>query len=433
MLNFLPENVRGPLLKAIAFAKALSKPAKVFIAFGLVTAIGLAAYLSVKSANPPYAVLFSGLEQEDASAVVAKLKEMKVPYRATGNGGTIEVPEAQATELRLDMAGSGLPRGGAVGFESFDKMRLGATEFEQRILYRRALEGELSRTIGSITAVQNARVHLVLPEKSVFVSRNEPASASVVVKLRQGRSLGGGEINSIVHLVSSSVAGLTPDRVALVSTEGTVLHKPRRPGEEGAGDGDGEDRASQTRTLEASLEERARQLVEKVVGPGHVDVRVTADVDVSRTERVEDHYDPKTAVMRSEESSIERVGEDAAGATGVPGAQSNIPTGDAKPGNAADGGAPPQTLTAGTTRESHTRNFEVDHITEKRFTSAGTLRRVTVAVVVDGISGPNGANLPRSKEEMEKISALVRSAVGADEKRGDNVTVESVPFLNVVA
>ena len=183
----------------------------------------------MKSANPPYAILFSGLEQEDASAVIAKLKEMKVPYRATGNGGTIEVPEAQATELRLDMAGSGLPRGGAVGFESFDKMRLGATEFEQRILYRRALEGELSRTIGSITAVQSARVHLVLPEKSVFVSRNEPASASVIVKLRGGRSLGGGEINSIVHLVSSSVAGLAPDHVAVVSTEGVVLHKPRRP------------------------------------------------------------------------------------------------------------------------------------------------------------------------------------------------------------
>ena len=156
---------------------------------------------------------------------------------------------------------------------------------------------------------------------------------------------------------------------------------------------------------------------------------VTAEVDVSRVERIEDHYDPKTSVMRSEESSIERAGEDAAGATGVnlPGAQSNIPTGDAKPANAADGGAPNAApLSVGTLRESHTRNFEVDHVTEKRFTSAGTLRRVTVAVVVDGVPG---ANMPRSKEEMEKISALVRSAVGADEKRGDNVTVESVPFL----
>ncbi|MDB4947100.1 MAG: Flagellar M-ring protein FliF [Labilithrix sp.] len=426
MLNFLPENVRKPLLKALEALKNLSRPAKVFLAFSIATAIAVAAYMSVRSANPPYAILFSSLEQEDAAAVVAKLKEMKVPYRLEGQG-TIEVPEVQARELRLELAGGGLPRGGAVGFESFDKMRLGATEFEQRILYRRALEGELSRTIGSISAVQSARVHLVLPEKSVFVSRNEPASASVVVKLRSGRSLGGGEINSIVHLVSSSVAGLSPDHVALVSTEGTVLHKPRRAGEEAGSDQD--DRTSQTRSLETSLEERARQLVEKVVGQGHVDVRVTAELDTSRVERVEDHYDPKTTVMRSEEQSVERPGEDAAGATGVPGAQSNLPADAAKVAGGADGGAPvPAPVAVGNVRESHTRNFEVDHVTEKRFIAAGTLRRLTVAVVVDGVPLSNAA---RSREEMDKISALVRSAVGADDKRGDLVTVESVPFLAV--
>ena len=418
-LNFLPENVRPHVLRALAWVKALSRPAKVFIGTTLVCAIALAAYVSARSANPPYAVLYANLEREDGAAVVAKLKELKVPYRVEGDGSVIEVPEAQARELRLELAGGGLPRGGSVGFESFDKMRLGATEFEQRILYRRALEGELSRTIGSLAAVQSARVHLVLADKSVFVSRNEPASASVVVKLRSGRTLGGGEIGSIVHLVSSSVAGLTPDRIALVSTEGSVLHKPRRPGEEAGGDGD--DRSTQTRSLEATLEERARALVEKLVGPGHVDVRVTAELDTSRTERVEDRYDPKTSVLRSEERSVERAGDDAAGATGVPGAQSNLPGGDGRAA-AADGGAP----APGSTRESHTRNFEVDHVVEKRFIAAGTLRRITVAVVVDGI--PLSA-VPRSHEEMDKISALVRSAVGADDKRGDVVTVESVPFL----
>ena len=428
MFNFLPENVRPHVQRALAWLKALTRPVKVFAATTLVMAIVLAAYVSARTANPPYAVLYANLDREDGAAVVAKLKEMKVPYRVEADGGTIEVPEAQARELRLELAGGGLPRGGAVGFESFDKMRLGATEFEQRILYRRALEGELSRTIGSLASVQSARVHLVLPEKSVFVSRNEPASASVVVKLRSGRTLGGGEIGSIVHLVSSSVAGLTPDRVALVSTEGTVLHKPRRPGDEAGGSAD--DRSTQTRSLEATLEERARALVEKVVGPGHVDVRVTAELDASRTERVEDRYDPKTSALRSEERSVERAGDDAAGATGVPGAQSNLPGGDGRA--AADGGAP----AAGNTRESHTRNFEVDHIVEKRFTAAGTLRRMTVAVVVDGTplsTGPARAgdapSGPRSREEIEKISALVRSAVGADDKRGDVVTVESVPFL----
>jgi len=416
MLNLIPENIRVHVLRALSFVSGLSRPVKVFTVTTLVAAIALASYVSIRSANPSYAVLYANMDREDAAAVVAKLKEMKVPYKVEGEGTTVEVPEAQARELRLELAGAGLPRGGSVGFESFDKMRLGATEFEQRILYRRALEGELARTIGSLAAVQSARVHLVLPEKSVFVSRNEPASASVVVKLRSGRTLGGGEIGSIVHLVSSSVAGLTPDRVALVSTDGTVLHKPRRPGDEAGGSDD--DRASQTRSLEATLEERARGMVEKMVGAGHVDVRVTAELDTARTERTEDRFDPAKSALRSEERSIERVGEDAAGATGVPGAQSNLPTGDAR----VDGGA----VTPGAVRESHTRNFELDHVVEKRFIASGTLRRVTVAVVVDGVP-VTGA--PRGKEEMDKISALVRSAVGADDKRGDLVTVESVPFL----
>ncbi len=416
MLAYLPDAIRPHAQRAVQWVSDLSRPAKVFLASTLLAAMLLAGYVSLRSANPAYAVLFAGLDREDAAAVVAKLKEMKVPYRVEGDGSVIEVPEVQARELRLELAGGGLPRGGSVGFESFDKMRLGATEFEQRVLYRRALEGELARTIGSVAAVQGVRVHLVLPEKSVFVSRNEPASASIVVKLRSGRALGGGEIGSIVHLVSASVPGLTPDRVALVSADGVVLHKPRRQGDEGGAD---DERATQTRSLEATLEERARSLVEKLVGQGHVDVRVTAELDLTRTERVEDRFDPKTSALRSEERNVEH-GNEGASATGVPGAESNLPTGVGRA--AADGGAP----VAPATRESHTRNFEIDHIVEKRFVAAGTLRRLAVAVVVDGLPTSAAA---RSPEEMAKISALVRSAVGADDKRGDLVTVESVPFL----
>ena len=417
MLALLPESVRPHAQRAVQWLVALSRPAKVFLGTTLLAAALLAGYVSVHSASPTYVVLFANLEREDAAAVVAKLKEMKVPYRIEGDGAVVEVPEPQVRELRLELAGAGLPRGGAVGFESFDKMRLGATEFEQRVLYRRALEGELSRTIGSVAAVQGARVHLVLPEKSVFVSRNEPASASIVVKLHAGRALGAGEIGSIVHLVAASVPGLTPDRVALVSTDGIVLHKPRRPGEESGSD---DERVTQARSLEATLEERARSFVEKLVGQGHVDVRVTAELDTTRLERVEDRYDPRTGSLRSEEKNVEHAG-DGTSATGVPGAESNLPTGGGR-GAAVDGGAPQTAVT----RESHTRNFELDHIVEKRFVAAGTLRRLTVAVVVDGI--PQSA-VPRSPEEMAKISALVRSAVGADDKRGDVVTVESVPFI----
>ena len=443
-VDSLPQSLRQPVEKALSWAGGLSKQVRIFVLTTVVALVLLGAFFGFRNANPTYATLFSNLDREDAAQVVAKLKEMKVPYHIEGDGTVIEVPEDKARELRLELAGAGLPRGGAVGFESFDKMRLGATEFEQRIMYRRALEGELSRTIGSVAAVQNARVHLVLPEKSVFVSKNEPSSASVVLKLRGGRALGQGEVSSIVHLVSTSVAGLSPDHVSIVTTEGTVLHKPKRIGEGGGVDGDDE-RATQARTLEATLEERARSMVEKVTGPGKVDVRVTADIDSSRVEHIEDHYDPSRTALRSEEKSVERTGDEIPLA-GVPGAESNLPGGSPRLGaapapaaanaaNAADGGAPATTQTAtamtatasGTLRESHTRNFEVDHVTDKRTISGGVLRRLTVAVVVDGGPGVNG--LTHSKEEMEKISSLVRNAVGYDEKRGDAVTVEAVPFL----
>lgn len=408
--------------KARAFAKnawastakrisALSRPARVMVVSTLVAAIALTTWLGYRSTTTAWTPLFTNLDRDDAAAVVAKLKEMKVPYRVEGDGASISVPDTSARELRLELAGAGLPRGGGVGFESFDKMRLGATEFEQRVLYRRSLEGELSRTIDTIAAVQSSRVHIVLPERSVFVGRAEPASASVVLKLRSGRALGGSEVGGIVHLVSSSVAQLTPDHITVVTTDGTMLHKPRR----GEGDtGDAEEQTSSARALEATLEERARSMLEKVVGPGKADVRVSVELDRSRIERVEDRYDPKNTTLRSEQSTVERSGSEPT-AAGVPGAESNTPGGAGK----TDGGA-----SEATTRESHTRNFEVDHVSEKRLLIGGTLRRLTVAVVVDGGRAP-----ARSKEDVERLTGLVRSAVGADDRRGDVVTVESVPFL----
>jgi flagellar M-ring protein FliF len=402
--------LRGTFDRARAAFGAMTKPARVMLLSTVAAAVVITAYVGYHSTQTSWATLFSNLDREDASAVVTKLKEMKIPYRVEGEG-SIEVPQQNVRELRLELAGAGLPRGGGVGFESFDKMRLGATEFEQRVLYRRSLEGELSRTIDTIGAVQSSRVHLVLPERSVFVGRTEPASASIVLKLRPGRALGAAEVAGIVHLVSASVASLAPERVAVVTTEGTVLHKPRREGD-GAGD---DDQVSSARSLEATLEERARAMLEKVVGVGHVDVRVSADLDRSRVERVEDRYDPRSSSVRSEQSTVERSPGDKS-ATGVPGSESNSPDGTGR-GDAGVG--------EGALRESRTRNFELDHIVEKRLLTSGTLRRLTVAVVVDG----NGKDVPRPAEEMARLTSLVRSAVGADDRRGDLVTVESVPFI----
>jgi flagellar M-ring protein FliF len=433
----LPPALANALARARTWLSALSRPARVllFSTIGLTAVFG--ALVALKVANPTYAVLFSQLEREDAAALVAKLKELKTPYRLSNDGSAIEVPEAMVHELRLDLASAGLPRGGGVGFESFDKMRLGATDFEQHVLYRRALEGELSRTIGTLGAVQSARVHLVLPERSIFVARAEPASASLVVKLHGGRTLGASEIAGIVHLTAASVPGLTPDRVALVTTEGAMLHKPRpvaQDGETSAGDSDG---LSEARAIEVPLEERTRSMLEKVVGVGHVDVRITADVDLARVERVEDRYDPLKSALRSEEVTIDRVrGTVDEGVAGVPGAVSNLQG----PAGASDAGAPVR-ADAGAAKEApaheqRTRNYELDHVTERRTSTRGTLRRLAVAVMLDGVpKTENGktTSVPRSKEEIDRIAALVRSAVGANDERGDVVTIDSLPFADTEA
>lgn len=421
----------GPALaRARAWAVALPRPARVLIATTLVAALALGGYLAYRAANVPYEALYSQLDRDDAAAVVAKLRELHVPYRLRSEGATIDVPAERVHELRLELASAGLPRGGGVGFESFDRMRLGATEFEQQVLFRRALEGELARSVSTLRAVESARVHLVLPERTVFVSRSEPATASVVVRLRPGRRLGGAEVSGIVHLLASSVPGLAAEKVTLVTTEGLMLHRPRGEGE-AAGD-DPQNRAGEARALETSLEDRVRALLERVVGPGHADVRASVELDLARVERTEDRYDPDGGALRSEERTTERAGGASTPPTvaGVPGAESNLP-GGAAPGAQTTPGAGNNLV-----RESQTRNFEVGHVIERRVSTGGAVRRVTVAVVVDGVERTAGGRttvVPREREEIDRLEALVRGAVGYDARRGDVVTVASVPFAGRAA
>jgi flagellar M-ring protein FliF len=445
----MPKSMPEAVARARAFVGRLSRPARILIASTAAFLTVSLGYLAYHQTHEPYAVLFSQLDQEDAAAMVAKLKEQKVPYLIEAGGSTIEVPESKVGEARLELASAGMPRGGGVGFESFDKMRLGATEFEQRVLYRRALEGELARTIGTLGAVQSARVHLVLPEKSVFVSRADPASSSIVLKLRSGRSLGPAEVSGIVHLVAASVPGLSPDHVAVVTTEGEMLKKPRS-GDAAQGAMADEEQGAFQHTVESQLEDRARAMLEKLVGQGHVDVRVTAEVDSASVEHTEDHYDPARTALRSEETTMERSGpgiDDSV--AGVPGAESNLPSGAAPASpatpsaasalvatKASDAGAPKAVAVkvSEPVRESHTRNFEVDHVSDKRTIRPGTVKRITAAVVLDGVPRMvDGAKtvVARDKQELERLALLVRSAVGANDSRGDVVTVESVPFQEV--
>lgn len=414
---------------------ALSRPVRVLLASTLVAALLVAGWLTWRSNTETWGVLYSQLERDDAGAIVNKLKELRIPYRLQSDGAVIEVPEARVPELRLEMATAGLPRGGGVGFEGFDRMRLGATEFEQRVMFRRALEGELARSIGSLTAVQSARVHLVMSERSVFVSRNDPASASIVVRLRPGHRVSRQEVAGIVHLVASSVPALGADHVTLVTTEGEMLHRPGAGESDAASNGgangeEGHDPTAEQRAMQTAIEERTRAMLERVVGEGHVDVRASVEMDHARVERAEDHYDRNSATLRSEEQTLEQIaGTVAPPVTGVPGAESNLGNGAATVPVVNNG------RDAGVVREQHTRNYEIDHVSERRVATQGTLKRVTVAVVVDGVVRyENGRPrvVPRDAEELERIRALVRGSVGASESRGDVVSVESIPFQTTI-
>src|SRR5215471_87020 len=357
--------------------------------------------ISFLSSQKTYTYLFTELTPEDGAAIAAKLKELKVPYRVGPNGTSIEVPEERVHELRLEMAGAGLPRGGGVGFEIFDKSHLGATEFEQRINLRRALEGELARTIATIAAVQAARVHLVMPERSVFAIGKQEASASVVLRLRPGRPFGKGEVGSVVHLVASAVPGLSAERVSVVSAEGLILHRPVSDGAAGSINSDTE--GDRERSLAAGLEEQAKALLERVVGAGHADVRIGLTLDSAQHDRTEEHYEPSKTALRSEQKTDERATPEGPTVAGVPGAPSNLPDGTAQQTQGPAG-------VGASARTSWTRNWEVDRVTEHTTTPAGRVSRLSVAILVDGNYQGNDF-VPRDKAELDRLAELIKSSV----------------------
>ena len=419
------EKLRATLKQFVDFWRSLSivKRVSMIVATAAVL-VGILAAASLGS-RVDYTYLFTELSTEDAAAISEKLKAMKVPYRLEAGGRAIQVPEERVHQLRLELASSGLPRGGGVGFEIFDRSNLGATEFDQRVNLRRALEGELSRSIGTIDGVQAARVHLVLPENRLFAARKESASASVVLKLRNGRDFGRREVAGIVHLVSSAVPGLSHDRVSVVSTEGVTLH---RPSAEGGGLGS-DNEAEQAREIAGGMEAQVRSLIERVVGPGNSDIRINVDLNTASRERNEEHYTPERTALRSEHKTEEADGVEGATVAGVPGAQSNLPHTDATANTkeAAAGGG-------NVFRKTQTRNWEVDRVTEKTLMPAGGVARLSVAVLVNGsYNTVNGKPVfvPRTAAQIAQLDAVVKNAVGFDERRGDSVRVEAAQFARL--
>ena len=387
----------------------------VLSAAGVVVAASLLTYASQHIVN--HEVLFSNLAPEDAAEVVERLRDMRVPYELESGGTAVLVPSERVHETRLTLAAEGLPSGGGVGFELFDEPRFGESEFSEHVKYHRALEGELARTISHISGVDSARVHLVLPERTLFVSNRQPASASVVLRLRPGWQMREDRVRGIVNLVTSSVRGLEAGGVTVVDGQGRQLNE--QTGEAGEAPTDALDFR---RRIEEEKAETLQELLDQTLGPGVALVRIAADVSFTREERTEEVFDPNTVAPRSFQVDEERDPNGAGPTAGVPGAVSNLPGGD----------APPEPATrAGLLRRSETRNFEVSKTVRHAVEPVGRIRRLNVAVVVDGLWEGEGEERTfsiRSDEELAQIRTIVSSAAGIDEERGDRVTVECVAF-----
>lgn len=421
----MPEKARAFLKQLADFWASLPTPKRIALVTVMTLVLVGVMAISVLSSRETYATLYSELATEDASSIVEKLKTAQVPYRIEAGGTAIQVPEERIPGLRLELASAGLPHGGSVGFEIFDRSKIGATEFEQQVNLRRALEGELARSVMSIDGVKSARVHLVLPERRLFAAREESASASVVVKLQNSHSFGRKEVAAVVHLVAAAVPTLSKDRVSVVSTEGVTLH---RPTSDTQGGGDLADlNAEQARVMAGQLETEAQSQLERVLGPGNADVRVNLWLDNAAREKTEELYEPTKTALRSEHKVEEGVANGDAGVAGVPGAKTNLPdaagegpVAEEKP--AAGGG--------GAVR-SQTRNWEVQKVVQKTTTPAGDIRRLSVAVLLNGRYSKKGAFAAIPPEEVKALEETVKRAVGFNQERGDTVTVQATQFARL--
>ncbi|HFC52950.1 MAG TPA: flagellar basal body M-ring protein FliF [Gammaproteobacteria bacterium] len=400
---------------------------------GLIAAVAAVIALTVLvlmwARQPTYRTLYSSLELRDAGEIVQAIEQLKVPYRLEEKSGDIMVPAGKVHEVRLQLAAQGLPKGGGVdGFELLDRQQgFGISRFMESTRYQRALEGELARSIATIESVRSARVHLALPKQSVFIRDREKPSASVVVNLHRGYTPTRQQVQAMVHLVASSIPGLAADRVTVVDQGGTLLTGRDRSGELELSN----QQFAYTRRVERSYVERIETILAPILGNNGVKAQVSAELDFTRSERTRESYDPDNSVIRSEQRAVEQLFDGTE--SGIPGALSNEPPGAAvAPEQAgatdAENGGPPLRRKSNTTI-----NYEVDKTISHIRTPIGTVRRLSVAVVVDDklTTDENGEpqRTPRSPEELEQLTALVKEAVGFNAERGDSVNVISASFV----
>lgn len=392
---------------------------RVMVVGAAVATIALVIALVFYYSSDEYGVLFSDLKPTDAQSIVEKLKGSNVAYKLSNNGTTISVPSNRVSELRLQMASSGLLSGGHVGFDLFDKTSFGATDFAQQVNYQRAIEGELSRTLEGIEEVESARVHITKARESIYADKQEKAKASVMLRVRQNRELSKERTESVVSLIASAVEGLDPSEVSVMDTNGRLLTSGNRNGANETGAFDSQLDAK--RKLEAETAARVISMLEPISGLGRVRADVAADVDFSKIEQTEEKYDPKSQVIRSQQTTQELKNSSArtsANAGGVTGTRANDPTTQ----------TPNQpNTTNGDSRMATTTNYEIDKIVKHTIGNSGRISRLSVSVLVDH-KIVNGVSIARTPEELKKIQDVVSAAVGIDSQRGDQIVVQTMPF-----
>jgi flagellar M-ring protein FliF len=366
--------------------------------------------------------LFAGLPAEDSAAIVQKLKESGTPYRVSEPGGTVMAPSARVAELRITMAGAGLPKSGRAGFELFDKTSLGTTEFAEHINYQRALEGELERSVMALAEVQQARVHLTFPKDSVFLDQRQPGKASVLVRLRPGSQLNPPQILAIDHLIASAVEGLTPDAVSVLDMDGNLLGRPRTPA---SGDEAAPSQAAleYKHSVESDILGKVNSTLEPLLGPERFRAGVSAECDFTAGEQSEEIFDPSKSVMTSSQRTEDNVGGSAS--AGVPGTASNLPRSTSRPA-------------AGSTRNSRmTENvtYQSSRTVRKTKMPAGSIRKLSISVLLDQTVTWEKENnayrrvlVPPAPEKLKVIRDLVAGVTGFNADRGDQLVVETLPF-----
>ena len=440
-------NSASPLVRSLG---QLSGQQKMGLIMAVAALIAVAVGMWLWGSTPDYRVLYSNLSDRDGGAIIDSLQQMNVPYKFAEGGGALLVPANQVHEMRLRLASQGLPKGGTVGFELMENQKFGTSEFLEQVNYKRALEGELARSVQTLASVQSARIHLAIPKPTVFVKDQQSPSASVVLALYPGRTLDAGQVNAVVHLISSSVPNMPAKNVTVVDQSGTLLSAPSESGNGVLLD------ASQLKyvhQVEQDFSKRIEDMVAPLVGAKNVRAQVTADIDFTQAEQTAETYKPNQppnqAAVLSQQTLETSSPAGAQQATGIPGALTNqppvpatapltTPPTAAPPAAAKNAPAAPAPTAATTlqetlsTRKESTTNFQVDRTISHTKLPVGAIRRLSVAVVLNNRTITDSAGKistrPLSDGEKTQITTLVKDSVGFDEKRGDTLSLLNSPF-----